>query len=364
MTIMIYLIDTIGNETGMNQYDGAFRDEFSKKNINVTILSNYKEDGTRQLLLNFYHGGPLKKILRLIVSWVRLFCFRMTHFKGVFVYQSFGLRIIDILFLLIFAGSSKLFVITHDIFEITDVSKGSLKRKLQKYVYRHWIKSVICHSEQAMETLQKGTSFCGNIICFPLFRYNFSKAYDETTLPDEIKNATAPGKINMLFFGQIRESKGIDVLIDAFKYIADEKQLNVIIAGSDKSGSLANVELPQNVVAICRYIRDDELNYLFANAQAVLLPYKEIYQSAVLETVVYFQKYAIMSDVRAFKDFSERYPSFGTIYSPNDGAALASCMKKVVENACSYNADDIQKYEEDRDIEKLISQMRKVSKSI
>lgn len=359
---MIYLIDSIGNETGMNLYDKAFHDEFKKKGVAVTTLSNFQEEDVKPLLPNFYHGGGAKKILGLAKSWLKLLCFKIAHPKSVYVYQSFGLRFIDIILLSPFMFSKRTFVVVHDVFEITDGKKRGMKYKLQKFVYQHCIKNAICHSDQAIETLKSEAGFKGNVLFYPHFRYNFSKDFNEATIVEEVKNAVAPDKVNMLFFGQIRETKGIDVLIDAFENIETIENLNVIIAGSDKSEIMKDVKLPENVKAICRYIKDDELNYLFTKSQVVLLPYKEIYQSGVLETVVYFQKYAIMSDVRAFREFVEKYPSFGVTYAPNNGMALAECMNNAVAMSCEYSASDIQKYEDDHDIEILKKQMDAILK--
>lgn len=354
---MIYLIDTIGNETGMNLYDKAFHDEFRKKDIDVATLSNFEGDGVLPIIHNFYHGSRVKKILGLAKSWAKLFCFKMNHPNDVYVYQSFGLRFIDIIFLVLFVRRRKSFIVVHDVFEITEGQKGGFKYKLQKFVYTHWVKNIICHSEQAIETLRNEAGYNGNVLYYPHFRYNFSKFFNEAEIIDEVKNTVEPDKVNMLFFGQIRETKGIDVLIDAFEHIEKIENLNVIIAGSDKSEIMKSVRLPKNVKAICRYIKDEELNFLFTKSQVVLLPYKEIYQSGVLETVVYFQKYAIMSDVTSFRVFVEKYPSFGITYTPNNSLALTECIKQYMTNSCEYSAYDIQKYKDDHDIDILKKQM-------
>lgn len=357
---MIYLIDTIGNETGMNLYDKAFHDEFKKIGVDVISLTNFEGEDVKPILCNFYHGSGIKKVLGLVKSWLKLAFFIVAHPNDIYVYQSFGLRFIDIIFLIMLAKRKKAFVIVHDVFEITDGHNGGFKFKLQKFVYNHWIRNAICHSVQAVETLKNKAGYKGNVIYYPHFRYNFAKDFNEKEIVDEVKNAIATNKVNMLFFGQIRKTKGIDVLIEAFKEIDSVDNLNVIIAGSDKGGIMQDIKMPSNVTAICRYIKDDELNYLFTKSQVVLLPYKEIYQSGVLETVVYFQKFAILSDVRAFREFVERYPSFGITYSPNNGKCLADCMKNVTLMSCKYSEQDIINYNNDHDIEILKKQMDEV----
>lgn len=353
---MLYLIDTIGNETGLNLYDKAFLNAFSKNGRDVVVLSNFEDDGVRPMLLNFYHGNTFKKIFGLIVSWVKLFFFVLKHPKDSFFYQSFGLRFIDMIFLLLFIKRKTLFVIVHDVFEITDGKKGDFKKKMQVYIYTHWIKNVLCHSNLSEKILKEEVHYTGNILRFPHFQYDFDKHFDESSIDSEVKNAVVEGKNNFLFFGQIRESKGIDVLIDAIGLLEGDESLNIIIAGSDKYGLMSSVKLPQNVKLICRYIRDDELSFLFTKAQAVILPYKEIFQSGVLEMVVYFRKFAIMSDVRAFQEFVNLYPSFGVTYSPNIGTSLAACMKNNLVIP-PYSQDDICKYQNDRDVSNLIRQI-------
>ena len=201
------------------------------------------------------------------------------------------------------------------------------------------------------------THFNRQIIYFPHFSYNFCKDYIEQKIVDDIKNAIDDKKNNFLFFGQIRLSKGIDILIEAFKYIERMTNVNIIIAGVDKKNIMENVKLPNNVKLINRYIENDELNYLFDKSQFVILPYKEIYQSGVLETVVYFQKYAILSGIYTFKKFIERYPSFGSVYSSNTPLALAQMINSVTNDVHVYKNEDMIKYKEDHDVENLIRQM-------
>ncbi len=355
---MIFLVDTIGKETGMHLYDEAFVKEFAREEFEVRVLSNYSESYSIPLLRNFYHSGKAGNVILLLYSWVRLFLFYIRHRKDVFVYQSFGLRYIDIAFLLIFWRTKHLYTVIHDTFEITN-SKGTLSTRkfvIQKWVYNHWMKKIICHSEQSVETLKKKCDYSGQIILYPHFRYHFNKCFDLSKVGEDVKSSIKKGNKNYLFFGQLRISKGVDVLTESFKYLTDNDDLNIIVAGSDKGMLMSNVEVPSNVVKILRYIKDDELNFLFTKCDAVLLPYKEIYQSGVLETVIHFEKYAVMSDLCAFKEVVLKYPSFGTIYSPNDGKSLANCLKSLVLHS-GYSESDKLSYEKAHDIKILIAQM-------
>lgn len=345
----------------MHLYDEAFVKEFAKEKQEVKVLSNYGSAYSIPLIRNFYHSGKLGNVLSLIYSCIKLFSFYLKHRTDVFVYQSFGLRYIDICFLSTICGSKNLFTIVHDAFEITNNNEKPCgkKFKIQKWVYKHWIRKVICHSKETVDTLKEYCNYSGQIILYPHFRYHFDKSFDLSNVGEDVKSSIIEGKQNLLFFGQLRLTKGVDVLIDSFQYLREEKGINIIVAGVDKGKLMENVKIPSNVVKILRYIKDDELNFLFTKCDVVLLPYKEIYQSGVLETVIHFEKFAIMSDVRAFNDFVTEYPSFGVIYSPNTGEYLAETIVSLKNHNYKYLKEDKIKYEKAHDAKILINKIVK-----
>ena len=356
------LIDTIGKETGMHLYDEAFVKGFEDAGKSLVVLSNYEDDNVKPLIKNFYHRGKVGNISFLLLSLFRMFCYRLNHIHDIFIYQSFGLRFIDILFILLFWGDKRFFVVVHDVYEITDANgiPFGIKYKIQKWTYQHCIKNVICHSHQSIEVLKKDAHFTGNIIYFPHLRYCFDKTYKVESLSQEVLNTIEKNKINCLFFGQLRPTKGVDVLKDAINILKDNEDINIIVAGQDKARLMIDDETPKNVRKILRRIDDNELNYLFSMCDVVLLPYKEIYQSGVVESVIHFGKFAIMSDCRAFKELITLYPSFGVTYSPNNGETLASCIIEQINQRRNYEKVDIDRYSADHDVKILIKKIDEI----
>lgn len=353
------LIDTIGKETGMHLYDEAFIKGFESAGEKLVVLSNYQDDNVKPLISNFYHRGTLGNMLLLSISLFRVFCYRLRHFHDTYIYQSFGLRIIDMLFICILGGRKNIFVVVHDVFEITNTTgkPSGIKYLLQKWVYRHCIKNVICHSHQSIEVLRTYTNFTGRIIYFPHLRYYFNKTYKKELLCKEVQDAIKKDKMNCLFFGQLRSSKGVDVLKDAIRVLKDNNDVNIIVAGQDKARLMIDDETPKNVRKILRRIDDNELNYLFSMSDIVLLPYKEIYQSGVMESVIHFGKFAIMSDCRAFIELSSLYPSFGVTYSPNSGESLAACILEQLHKKRDYEKADVDRYAADHDVKMLVKKI-------
>lgn len=359
---MIYLVDTIGEETGMHLYDEAFVKEMQHIGVNAIAVSNYEDSYSIPVLKNFYRSSKVDKISMLILSWLKMLFFYSRHWREIFVYQSFGLRYIDMLFVLIFFNKKRLFVIVHDVVEITNGNGQGLgiKYKLQKWVYRHCVTNVICHSNQSENDLKNIINFKGNVIRFPHFRYHFNKNFKLSLVDKTVIDAIDKSKTNCLFFGQLRETKGIDILKNAIEELRGNNNINIIIAGQDKDDMMNGVTIPNNTKCILRRINDDEMSFLFSSCDMVLLPYKEIYQSGVLETVIHFGKYAIMSDCVAFKEVNDRYPSFGTIYKPNSGYALAECIKQKAGENFDYSVEDNRKYDIDHNAERLVVEMEKL----
>jgi len=137
----------------------------------------------------------------------------------------------------------------------------------------------------------------------------------------------------------------------------DIENLNVIVAGTDKQ-NLVNLD-NKRLTKVLRYINDDEMMFLYSRCDYVLLSYKEIYQSGVMESMLYFKKPGIMSDVEYFSQISERFPSFGIVYSPNNAERLAGVIKDICDGLYDshefYKANDVERYNEAHDVTKVIS---------
>ena len=359
---MIYLVDTIGTETGMHLYDQSFCNTLQAKGVAVRVLSNYSTTDGRQKALfpNFYHGGKLLMMVKFAWALFVFALFRLSH-SGTYVYQSFGLRLIDQFFIRII-GRKNLFVIVHDIFEITGTN-GEDARKAQKIAfYQSHIPAIICHSENALQTLHD-FGYQGRTIYYPHFSYEFSKEINPHEVAPEIKEAVKTDKINFLFFGQLRQTKGITILQKAIDILKQKDFAgNIIIAGMDKEHFIDETQQPPFVQTILRYITDSELNHLFSTCQYVLLPYTEIYQSGVLEVVIYFRCPALMSDIPYFSQMIDQFPSFGHLYHPNTPEALAELMTRIIKGNVTggkyFVEKDIAKYNELHEPSRLISFLR------
>ena len=358
---MIYLIDTVGTESGMHLYDAMFYVNFKKAGKDVIVLSNFKENYTIQLISNYYHGNMVIRILKLIYSIIRLRLFQNIHNQDTFIYQVFGLNFIDRLYIRALCHRKNFYALVHDVFDIKDVDNSEKARRMKIRFYKKQIKHIICHSDKAEHALI-GFGYEGQLVKFPHFRYNYDKQvhnYNEKNVGEDVLNSISYSRINLLFFGQLRVTKGVDVLMDTIKKLQYNDRVNIIVAGTDKD-KLSYPITSDNARLILRYINDDEMVYLYTHCDYVLLPYKEVYQSGVMESMLYFKKPGIMSDTDYFKYILLRYPSFGLMYTPNNSESLSTMINDVsigkYDGFFFYKEEDLNNYEKAHDLKDIILQ--------
>ena len=108
----------------------------------------------------------------------------------------------------------------------------------------------------------------------------------------------------MLFFGLIRDYKGLDLLLKAY---ADSRfrKMNVrlIVAGEFYSGSDKYFEMEKElglegmVVWKSDFVPDSEVRYCFGAADIIVQPYKSATQSGVTQIAYHFEKPMLVTDV-------------------------------------------------------------------
>ncbi len=104
----------------------------------------------------------------------------------------------------------------------------------------------------------------------------------------------------LLFFGLIREYKGLDILLEAWSRVRRDGQ-KLIVAGEfyDDKERYAPLfaRLGASVVLHDRFIADADVKYYFSVADALVLPYRTATQSGVTQIAYNFHLPMIVTDV-------------------------------------------------------------------
>lgn len=144
----------------------------------------------------------------------------------------------------------------------------------------------------------------------------------------------------VLFFGQIKEVKGLDLLIEAFSLVSkDFPSAQLVIAGRvwkddfgkyqsllDEKGIQAQVKLH------IRYIADEEVTAFYSAADVVVLPYRRIYQSGVLLMAMSYGVPVLTSDLDAMKEIVDDGEN-GFLFESDNPVALAASLRRVLSDA-------------------------------
>ena len=115
-----------------------------------------------------------------------------------------------------------------------------------------------------------------------------------------------PNKKNLLFFGLIREYKGLDILLNAFSRLGDDYQL--IIAG-EPYGSFEKYEkiiesMPNkaNIHLYLSYIKDSQVKKYFSASDLAVLPYRSATQSGISSVAYHFDLPMIVTNTGGLKE--------------------------------------------------------------
>ena len=107
----------------------------------------------------------------------------------------------------------------------------------------------------------------------------------------------------LLFFGFIRDYKGLDVLIEAFSIVRKNVDVKLIVAGEfyepeEKYIKLIEKHKLEDVIILKEdFIPTSEVKYYFSAADAVVLPYKSATQSGIVQVAVNFCMPVIATNV-------------------------------------------------------------------
>jgi glycosyltransferase involved in cell wall biosynthesis len=145
----------------------------------------------------------------------------------------------------------------------------------------------------------------------------------------------------VLSFGNLREYKGIDVLISAFSFLVKElPAAHLLIVGQawgdwDRYGdTVLDLNLRDNVTTVLEYVPMSEVEKYFSASDLVALPYKEFdAQSGVGNIALSFGLPLVVTRVGGLPDLvnDER-----AIVEPNDVKSLATAIKEILRNQRLY----------------------------
>lgn len=138
----------------------------------------------------------------------------------------------------------------------------------------------------------------------------------------------------VLFFGLIREYKGLDILIEAFNQM-DIKKNNIrpLIIGefyADKKQILSGINEPDAERYIVRdeYVTDEVMAEVFKISDVTVLPYRTASQSGILSNAINFATPVIVSNHSGLTQFIE-HDKHGIVLKENNAEQLSEALRSA-----------------------------------
>lgn len=213
------------------------------------------------------------------------------------------------------------------------------KRPGDRILAKYWTSSVdgfIAMSRSVMSDLEKFAPTKPKEFCPHPVYDNFGQAVDKLKAREIL--GLDPGIKYVLFFGFIRDYKGLDLLIEAFS--SDKirsENIKLIVAGefyTDPKPYLELIEkhnLKDNIILHTDFINDSDVYKYFCAADLVAQPYKHATQSGVTQIAYHFGKPMIITNVGGLAEFVPDGKA-GYVVEPDSSSISDAIFKYFSEN--------------------------------
>ena len=183
-----------------------------------------------------------------------------------------------------------------------------------------WFGRVVVHSDSAVRELA-ALGVEARRIAHPVFR--------------PLVELPPPEGKTLLFFGLIRDYKGLDVLMRA---LPDVPGASLVVAGDpvdpvEPVRALAHeLGVDDRIEWQLGYVPDAEVPELMARAAAVVLPYRQLDSSGVLATAIGYRRPVVVTDVGSLGEQVREFAA-GRVVPPGDATALAQACNSLLQSS-------------------------------
>jgi glycosyltransferase involved in cell wall biosynthesis len=344
-----------------NPYQDLLAQALSKHGVKV----EFKNDFRFTTALKIMQGKTRPDILH--IHWTYPYMLENSRYKSVLLSSIFilKLRLLKLLGL-------KLVWTVHNTLN-HEKKFGSIDLFYRKILVRLCNK-VIVHGKLAKTEIENlyGLSKNSKISIIP--HGNYRSVYKNDMTKNQARkrlNLSKQSKV-LLYFGYIRQYKGIPDLLKVFQRLKSNDS-TLLIVGNPKSDAVVRklekeCQGMENVKLYLEYIPDDEIQIYMNAADFVVLPFKDILTSGSMMLALSFGKPIIVPDMGHIREVSDNVGNI--VYDPKENDALfksvQTCLRlddKELEQMGSHNLQIADKFGWDKIGEKTYLVYQEAMKS-
>jgi len=267
-----------------------------------------------------------------IVSLIKVFSFFRDRESDIIHLHETRLPLIEtLLFYFLHKRKSKIVLTSHNIFRAEAHFIPFTLKRLYKTV-----DAIIFHSETNKDDLRERIDFKWAKMWKIIPHGNYFMMVNPVMTKEKARKLLEidNDKYVILCFGFIRKYKGLDIIINAVsKLRLSFRNVVLVIAGKEiehfkkYKDMIKRLDLQNFVHSYPYYIPNDEISTFFLASDVVVLPYKRIFQSGVIQLAFAHAKPVIASELGGIPDLVNNGKT-GFLVKPGDPHALASALEK------------------------------------
>lgn len=202
---------------------------------------------------------------------------------------------------------------------------------------RYFFKSVdyfILLSEKVKDDLlaiKKDAKY--SVLFHPVYS-SFGKPVDKKAARERLE---LPDAKTILFFGIIRDYKGLDTLLKAVYELESQIRINTVVAGEFYTDEkkyqeqIDELDIRDSIYLFNKFIPSSEVKYFFSAADLVVLPYKSATQSGIVQIANNFYKPVVATKVGGLTEIVKEGKT-GYLVEPEATKELAGAIIKFFRN--------------------------------
>jgi len=309
--VLVAMIEPVGGHGGMDYYDFGLCSGLAKVGVDVVLYTcdqtEIKSGMPFRVEYTYHHIYKKISLLRRGASYIRgtvlsLFIAVLQarkivhfHFFHVGILELMNIALAKLLF-------RKIVITAHDVESfVSGIEIAFMSRLAYKMADR-----VIAHNKIISNELFSCLGVQKNKICLIPHGNYLHMLEVMPSVSDARKSLFIPQNSKvLLFFGQIKEVKGLELLLKAMPFILKmHPETILIVAGktwktdfSKYQNIIQDLKIEKACITEISFIPNEKLPSYFAASDLLVLPYKKIYQSGVVLMAMSYKKAVLTSDI-------------------------------------------------------------------
>ena len=344
MKLSVAVIEPVGGHGGMNLYDFGLCNGLANAGTRVLLFTCEQTDVPEDLAFDVHHTycgiyGADPKILRAFRYLSGLFkSIRIArrekinivhlHFFHATLLEYLTVRMIKLL-------GFHIVITAHD---VESFVAGASNQYLET-IYKMADRVVVHNKVSQAQIIKKARIDEGKTALIPAGHFMDFFVEDETHNQAREKLGLPLGVPILLFFGQIKQVKGLDLLLQALPGVLEDfPDLKLVIAGKVWKDDFSKYDelidrnnLKSAIIKDIRYVPDEQAASYYRAADLVVLPYRRIYQSAVLLMAMGFGATVVVSDIPGMTEIVVNKVN-GYVFKTEDANELTHTLRAALKN--------------------------------